>query len=185
MVPERIYLPDCRRRTELRARYRNDCRIVTLRPEKGFQQTELTVEDPVGRMDIREEMEMANRTVVHKSRRRGICIVLREVTIVLIGMGMQAFCRIPAIPGSVNVTSKAASRISSSAPALNTRMSFCPLISGAKIMKKGYPARCTLPNTYILGCFCRESNINISNPKHTLFLGYKRTQAPNLFEWSI
>lgn len=91
MVPERIYLPDCRRRTELRARYRNDCRIVTLRPEKGFQQTELTVEDPVGRMDIREEMEMANRTVVHKSRRRGICIVLREVTIVLIGMGMQAF----------------------------------------------------------------------------------------------
>lgn len=40
-------------------------------------------------------------------------------------------------------------------------------------------------NTYILGCFCRESNINISNPKHTLFLGYKRTQAPNLFEWSI
>ena len=94
MVPERIYLPDCRRRTELRARYRNDCRIVTLRPEKGFQQTELTVEDPVGRMDIREEMEMANRTVVHKSRRRGICIVLREVTIVLIGMGMQAFARI-------------------------------------------------------------------------------------------
>ena len=45
-------------------------------------------------MDIREEMEMANRTVVHKSRRRGICIVLREVTIVLIGMGMQAFARI-------------------------------------------------------------------------------------------
>ena len=173
MVPERIYLPDCRRRTELRARYRNDCRIVTLRPEKGFQQTELTVEDPVGRMDIREEMEMANRTVVHKSRRRGICIVLREVTIVLIGMGMQAFARI------------GRGRISSSAPALNTRMSFCPLISGAKIMKKGYPARCTLPNTYILGCFCRESNINISNPKHTLFLGYKRTQAPNLFEWSI
>ena len=96
MVPERIYLPDCRRRTELRARYRNDCRIVTLRPEKGFQQTELTVEDPVGRMDIREEMEMANRTVVHKSRRRGICIVLREVTIVLIGMGTVSYTHLRA-----------------------------------------------------------------------------------------
>mgnify|MGYP007085806332 CR=1 FL=1 len=119
-------------------------------------------------MDIREEMEMANRTVVHKSRRRGICIVLREVTIVLIGMGMQAFARIGREQDQQQ----------------RPRIEY-PLISGAKIMKKGYPARCTLPNTYILGCFCRESNINISNPKHTLFLGYKRTQAPNLFEWSI
>lgn len=159
MVPERIYLPDCRRRTELRARYRNDCRIVTLRPEKGFQQTELTVEDPVGRMDIREEMEMANRTVVHKSRRRGICIVLREVTIVLIGMGMQAFARI------------GREQDQQQRPRIEYPYEFCPLISGAKIMKKGYPARCTLPNTYILGCFCRESNINISNPKHTLSSG--------------
>lgn len=124
MVPERIYLPDCRRRTELRARYRNDCRIVTLRPEKGFQQTELTVEDPVGRMDIREEMEMANRTVVHKSRRRGICIVLREVTIVLIGMGMQAFARI------------GREQDQQQRPRIEYPYEFCPLISGAKIMKK-------------------------------------------------
>ena len=173
MVPERIYLPDCRRRTELRARYRNDCRIVTLRPEKGFQQTELTVEDPVGRMDIREEMEMANRTVVHKSRRRGICIVLREVTIVLIGMGMQAFARI------------GREQDQQQRPRIEYPYEFLSAHFRCKNNEKGYPARCTLPNTYILGCFCRESNINISNPKHTLFLGYKRTQAPNLFEWSI
>ena len=140
---------------------------------KGFQQTGLTVEDPVGRMDIREEMEMANRTVVHKSRRRGICIVLREVTIVLIGMGMQAFARI------------GREQDQQQRPRIEYPYEFCPLISGAKIMKK-VTRQGALSQIPIYWDASAGNQISISpNPKHTLFLGYKRTQAPNLFEWSI